>query len=137
MKRMAKTLIVDDSVPVLIMMESLLNLHGIADITKASAGFRGLEFFEKALRNGEPYSLVFLDIIMPGMDGVETLKRMRALETRIGVDQQSRATIIMISGLNSPADTMVALAENGSSDYLAKPFRMEDMLAKLTSYDFL
>jgi len=134
MKRTAKTLIVDDSVPILLLMEKFLNLHGIFDVTTASDGVRGLELFERETLGETPYSLVFLDVVMPGMDGLETLKWMRAMETNSGITRDREATIIMISGVNSET---INVTENSYSYYLAKPLNMHELQATLARYDFL
>ncbi len=137
MKRTAKTLIVDDSMPVATVVEKLLNMRGVLDITKAGNGLQGLESFERALLNGTPYDLVFLDIVMPVMDGQEALKRMRALEAEMGITWDNRATIVMLSGLDSPDDMVKTLIQGDRTDYLGKPFHMEELGAMLVKHDFL
>ncbi|MBI2355300.1 MAG: response regulator [Deltaproteobacteria bacterium] len=137
MKREARTLIVDDSRSVLRVMEKILNDLGITGVAKAGNGLQAVELFAGALRSGTPYSLVFLDIIMPVMDGQEALLRMRALEREAGIAGSDRATIIMASSRHSPEDMMRALVEGDCTDYLVKPFDDEDLRGMLVRYGFV
>lgn len=137
MKPEPKTLIVDDSKAILSMMKNMLTEYGIKDITKAINGQVAVEEFEAALQSGTPFSLVFLDIVMPVMDGQEALKKMRAIESQAGITGDGKATIIMATSLNSTSDMMDAIIEGDCSDYLIKPFDPEDLLGMLVKYDFV
>ncbi len=119
------------------MMKNMLTEYGIKDITKAINGQVAVEEFEAALQSGTPFSLVFLDIVMPVMDGQEALKKMRAIESQAGITGDGKATIIMATSLNSTSDMMDAIIEGDCSDYLIKPFDPEDLLGMLVKYDFV
>ena len=135
MKGESRTLIVDDSEPVLSMMEVMLMQQGLREITAASNGQQALEYFREALQKGKPYSLVFLDIVMPVMNGQETLKRMRALEQEAGLSETDRAVIIMATSLHSPKDMADALIEGDCDDYIVKPFNVNELRGLLVKYD--
>ena len=135
MKREIKALIVDDSKSVLAMMERMLKKLGIPDVKKAGNGLHAAKFFEEALEEGEPYSLVFLDIVMPVMNGQEALKLIRTMEKNAGITRDNQATIIMISSLHSPSDMIDALLYGDCSDFLVKPFEFEDLRGMLTKYN--
>jgi two-component system, chemotaxis family, chemotaxis protein CheY len=137
MTRAAKTLLVDDSAFVLDMMENTLGEYGVLDITKAENGQQGLELFASAQASGAPFSLVFLDIEMPVMDGQEALKRMRAVEREAGVRDDDRAIIIMATALHSPADMMNAIIDGDCSDYFVKTFEIEEIGGLLAKYGFI
>lgn len=136
MAREAKTLLVDDSSFMRGMMEEILNGFEVTDVTEAEDGLQGLSLFEKALQEGTPYSLVFLDIIMPVMDGQETLKKIRAVENAAGIKGNDRSTIIMVTSLNSPQDMLDAIIDGDCNDYLVKDFEPEQLLCLLTKYGF-
>ncbi|HXE98380.1 MAG TPA: response regulator [Dongiaceae bacterium] len=136
MKLEAKTLIVDDSKAVLRIMENALRDIGILDITKAGDGLQATKLFREALQGGTPFSLVFLDVVMPEMDGQEALKLMRAMEKDAGISGNDKATIIMATSLHSPSDMMDALVGGDCSDYLVKPFDTGDLRALLVKYGF-
>jgi two-component system chemotaxis response regulator CheY len=133
-KQQPKTLIVDDSTTALQMMGYMLNKCGLADITEAKDGLHALKRFERELLIGTRYSLVFLDIVMPLLDGQETLKLMRAMEADAGVKAEDRAVIIMATSLSSTDDIMKAVFDGECSDYLVKPFGADDVRGMLLKH---
>ncbi len=83
------------------------------------------------VRNGEeaicllgerPVDLILLDINMPGMGGIETCRRIRSANPGVG--------IVMITVRDNEDDTVKAL-EAGADDYITKPFRVRELLARL------
>jgi two-component system chemotaxis response regulator CheY len=137
MKRAAKTLLVDDSPMALMMTSFMLRKHGVVDITEAADGLEAVQRFEEALLAKVPFSLVFLDIMMPLLGGQETLKRIRALEVAAGITGEDRAVIIMATALHSTTDMLDALMDGDCSDYLVKPFDIEDVRGMLLKYRFV
>lgn len=122
-----KVLIVEDSELQADMLNYNLDNLGLENITRATNGIHALELFENALLDGSRYSLVFLDIVMPEMDGQEALMRMRAMEKKAGVSDENKTTIIMTTSLSSPEDMISALLEGDCTDYIVKPVT-EDLL---------
>jgi DNA-binding response OmpR family regulator len=68
-----------------------------------------------------PPDLVILDLMLPGMDGIEVAKRLRA---------GSGVPIIMLTARDAVADRVLGL-ESGADDYLPKPFAFEELLARV------
>ncbi|HWM33518.1 MAG TPA: response regulator transcription factor [Pseudolysinimonas sp.] len=66
--------------------------------------------------------LVLLDVGLPGIDGFEVLKRLRVVDADLPV--------IMLTARTSPADTLAGL-EGGADDYIPKPFRFDELLARV------
>ena len=130
-------MIVDDSSFQVDMLEAILFSLDVRSVTKAINGIQALKYFEEALQNGTAYSLVFLDIVMPEMDGQEALRRMRALEIETGIDKSNQATIIMTTALGSPTDMMTALLEGDCTDYIVKPVEYGNLRAMLIKYGML
>ncbi len=114
-----KTLIVDDEEVAADVLEVMLNRLGVGDTAVAASGKQGVGLFAAALESGSPYALVFLDILMPGMDGQETLKRMRNAEKEAGAGH--RSVIIMTTALSTAEAMLEALLEGDCNDYLVKP----------------
>jgi two-component system KDP operon response regulator KdpE len=84
---------------------------------EARSGEEALDRFrEQAAR------LVLLDINMPGMGGIETCRRIRAADPSAG--------IVMITVRDTEEDAVLAL-EGGADDYITKPFRMRELMARL------
>lgn len=71
---------------------------------------------------GRPFDLVLLDVNMPGMSGVEACRQIRALAPRTG--------IIMVTVRDAEEDKVRAL-EAGADDYVTKPFRFRELIARL------
>jgi two-component system KDP operon response regulator KdpE len=69
-----------------------------------------------------PFDLVLLDVNMPGMGGVETCRRIRALAPRTG--------IVMVTVRDAEEDKVLAL-EAGADDYVTKPFRFRELVARM------
>jgi two-component system chemotaxis response regulator CheY len=136
-KKDAKVLIVDDSIAVLSMMDNMLTEFGFTEITKAENGLLAVEEFQASVLKGAPYGLVFLDIVMPVMDGQNALKRIRAIEAEAGITGDKKATIIMVTSLHSPNDMINALIDGDCSDYLIKPFDPDDLQGMLTKCGYL
>jgi two-component system, chemotaxis family, chemotaxis protein CheY len=112
-----KCLIVDDEVFCREFVVMLL--RDVADCDQASDGGTALTKFTKAQKSEEPYDLVILDIMMPGMSGHDTAKAIRALEKDQPTDQ--KVNIIMLTALNSANDAMESFCEAQSAAYLVKP----------------
>jgi DNA-binding NtrC family response regulator len=99
--------IVDDDTAFGAYLKTFLSLRGYDARTYG----RGDEFLA-SIRNGEPPDVVLLDVMMPGMDGVETLKSLRASAPDLPV--------IMLSG-NSETPTVVKAMQAGATDFIEKP----------------
>ena len=84
-----------------------------------SAVHNGPEGAERAA--GEPWQAVILDVMLPGMDGFEVLKRIR---------RQSDVPVLMLTARGDEADRIVGL-EIGAADYLPKTFSTRELLARL------
>ncbi len=106
----SRIVVVDDNPLIRDMIEDLLTEDGY-EVTVAENGAEGLKAIEKV----KPH-LILLDIDMPEMSGVETLKRIRKTDARVGV--------VMITG-NDTLEMMEECRSHGAYDYLTKPFDLE------------
>jgi len=116
-----KILLVDDSRTVLLMHQLLLADRGYELLT-ARDGEEGLE---KALSTRP--DLIFLDVLMPGMDGFETCQALRAHETTRDIP------IIMVTTSGEPQNIQRGF-DSGCTDYITKPFNDNELLDKLERY---
>ena len=86
------------------------------DVALAHTGDDGL-----ALATGETFSAVILDVMLPGMDGLEVLRKIRS---------HSSVPVLMLTGRGEEPDRIVGL-ELGADDYLPKTFSTRELLARL------
>jgi two-component system response regulator MprA len=110
-----RILVVDDDPEIVSFLKRGLTYEGY---TVDTAG-DGTEALAKA-RNAEP-NLVILDVMMPGMDGMEVSKRLR---------QASSIPILMLTAKGTVADRVKGL-NSGADDYLVKPFSFDELLARV------
>jgi two-component system response regulator CpxR len=110
-----RILVIDDDVELCSLMSELLRREGYT-VECQHDGRRGLD---RALAG--PDDLVVLDVMLPGLDGFEILKRLR---------QQSRVPIIMLTARGEDEDRIVGL-ELGADDYMSKPFNARELVARI------
>src|SRR5689334_10214125 len=110
-----RVLLIDDDVRLYDLLSSYLEQNGL-HVTTASDGPRGLA----ALETGT-FDVVLLDLMMPGMDGIEVCRRIR---------QKSTIPVLMLTARGDEADRVVGL-EIGADDYVSKPFSPRELLARL------
>lgn len=89
---------------------------------EVDAVYDGLAATEKARENS--YSCIIFDIMMPKIDGIEALKRIR--------DSGDMTPVIMLTAKSEVGDRIMGL-DAGADDYLAKPFAMGELLARIRS----
>ncbi len=115
---MAKVLIVDDDMFVVAVVEKILLKDGY-DVISASNGEEGL-----SLVNSDDPDIVILDVLMPGMDGIEVLQKLKQGK------ETCMIPVIMLSGKEKVEDR-VAGFETGADDYIAKPFQTRELLVRI------
>jgi len=116
-----RVLVVEDDFGSRRMMQKLLESYEDMDVDVVVDGEESIEAFKIAWEEGKPYDLIFMDIMMPKMDGHEALKRMRALERDMGVKPADEAQIIMTSVLEDPKNVIEAYYGGSATSYLVKP----------------
>jgi two-component system OmpR family response regulator len=109
-------LIVDDDERLYELLAQYLSENGVI-AKRAATGPLGL----RALESGESFDAVLLDVMLPGLDGLSLLKRLR---------EKSQIPVIMLTAKGDETDRVVGL-ELGADDYLAKPFSPRELLARL------
>lgn len=113
---MTRILIVEDEARIASFVEKGLRANGFVP-TVAGDGITGLDHAQ----TGE-FDLVVLDIGLPGIDGFTLLRRLRQAQHTIPV--------IVLTARDSVTDTVAAL-EGGADDYMPKPFRFDELLARI------
>jgi two-component system response regulator RstA len=108
-------LLVEDDHRLATLTREYLERHGLV-VTLAADGTRGLEL---ALR--QRFDVVLLDIMLPGLDGLEVCRRLR---------EHSDVPVLMITARGEEADRVLGL-EIGADDYVPKPFSPRELLARV------
>ena len=112
---MENILIIDDDVQLCLMLTDYLGRYGF----QVASVHRGDSGLQEALKN--PYALVLLDIMLPALDGLEVLRRIRAAST---------TRVLLLTARGDDVDRIVGL-EIGADDYLPKPFNPRELLARM------
>jgi two-component system alkaline phosphatase synthesis response regulator PhoP len=112
---MVKILVVDDELPILKLVSAYLKPEGYQVYT-ASDGDAGL----KAARAYKP-DILILDVMLPGIDGIELLSRLR---------RESDVYVIMLTARTEETDKIVGLSM-GADDYMTKPFSPRELVARV------
>jgi DNA-binding response OmpR family regulator len=107
--------VIDDAPEVRLLLETVLQREGFR-VSSAADGQSGLDLIEQ-----EPPDLVVLDLVMPGMDGLEVCQRIRS---------SSDVYVILLTAKSSQVDRVVGLTV-GADDYLVKPFSTAELVARL------
>jgi len=113
---MQRILAIDDDPSVTSLLKRGLTYEGFL-VETAGSGEEGL-----ALARANPPDLVILDIMMPGLDGLAVLQRLRAVDARLPV--------LMLTAKDAPTDQVLGL-ELGADDYVVKPFTFEVLAARV------
>jgi two-component system response regulator MprA len=111
-----RILVVDDEPAVRQAVRRALSFEGY-DVHLAAGGQEALELVES-----EPVDAVVLDILMPGLDGLEVCRRLRA--------SGNTTPVLMLTARSLVSDRVTGL-DAGADDYLVKPFALQELLARL------
>lgn len=122
-------LIVDDDESIHLYLQTVLREFGQCDC--ALTGEESLTLFAKAHEDGQPYDVVFMDILMPGMDGHEAAKAMRAKEKELGVNTYSQFKLVMITSLVDDHNVSKAFFDACASCYIVKPLDKDKVIEEL------
>ncbi len=115
MEKAYRILVIDDDWELCSLLEEYLGPFGFSVIS-AHDGEKGFRALEK-----DPFDAVILDVMLPGRDGLDILRSLRA---------QSDVPVLMLTARGDDVDRIVGL-ELGADDYLPKPFNPRELLARL------
>ena len=115
----AHLLMIEDDARLAAMVGEYLRQSGYG-VAHAGDGESGLAMLQDA-----PVDLVVLDLMLPGIDGLEVCRRIRALPGDL-----ARVPVLMLTAKGDPMDRIIGL-ELGADDYLPKPFEPRELLARI------
>jgi DNA-binding response OmpR family regulator len=113
-----RILVIEDEPKIVRFLERALSAHGY-EVLSADNGEDGAR-----IAATDDVDLVILDIMMPGLDGHETLRRIR--------DSRARLPVLMLTARDDVANRIAAF-DAGADQYLTKPFALEELLSRIRS----
>jgi two-component system chemotaxis response regulator CheY len=132
---MLRALIIDDDPVCKRYLAEILAPYAACEL--ASDGREGLDAFGRALDRHTPYDVIFIDVMMPGMDGHQALEGMRHLERQEGVGLTDAAKVIMVSANDDSRTVYRAFFQGQAMSFLPKPFTGDAVLDELRKFDII
>ncbi|WP_026395671.1 response regulator [Acetobacterium malicum] len=131
---MKRILIVEDDMVSRKFLSKFLSRYGDCDLVVD--GLEAIDAYLLATKDGLPYDLICLDVMMPKIDGIRVLKTIRDLERQNGVDEAKTCKIIMTTVLGETQIVQSAF-DYGCNAYASKPIDMIKLTAVLKKIGFL
>ena len=125
---MVKFLVVDDDCTCRDLLQLLLSPYGQCDL--AHDGHEAIAAYRIALDGGQPYDLVCLDIMMPNLNGHDTLKAIRKIEKDRHILGSDGVPVLMLTASEDPKDCIRAFTE-GCECYVPKPIEEKPLLIEI------
>lgn len=132
---MIRILIVEDDFIARRVLKDILSPYGDCDIVVD--GEEAIQAFRLAWEEKEPYDLICLDIMMPKLDGQETLKQIREMEKEIGIQGSGEVKVIMVTALDDPKNVVEAYYRGGATSYIVKPIVKVRLLDEIRSFGLI
>lgn len=126
-----RILVAEDDATTAYLIESIMSKYGTVDVVKN--GREAYEMFLSAIKEFRRYDLVCLDIMMPEMDGIETLKKIREIEDEFGIPPHKYTKVLMITAKKDAVSVFTSFKEQ-CDGYIVKPVeqqKVEELLKKL------
>jgi DNA-binding response OmpR family regulator len=119
MNKPIRILAVDDEIEINQLIKRYLEIEGY-QVDTASDGMEGLRLFEKG-----KYDLILADVMMPGMDGLTMVEKIRA--------QDSQVLVLFLTAKDGDTDRVLGF-KLGADDYVTKPFYMNELTARIAAH---
>jgi len=129
-----RALIVEDT---LINQEFLKMILEGWDCVVVESGEDGVEAFTSALEEETPFDVVFMDIMLPGMDGLQALEHIRHVEQRKGVAAADEVKAIITTALDDDSKASRAYIHGKAVSYITKPVREEKVQSELRNFGLM
>ncbi len=127
-----KCLIVEDNQQNYELLQLMLRDYGLSNI--AENGLDAFEEFKQAHTDNDPYDVIFLDILMPGLDGNEVLRKIREWEKEC-IGESKKVQVVMASS-KSDTDTILASYDDGCQHFFMKPYDQTELAALMDKMGF-
>jgi two-component system chemotaxis response regulator CheY len=124
-----KTLIVEDDFLSRSLLSTLLSEYGVCHV--AVNGQEALIAVERGFVENNPYDLICLDIMMPVMDGQQTLQEIRKMEERHEIAGVDTTKVIMVTAADDSKNILKAFRQGQCEAYLTKPVDREKLITHI------
>lgn len=129
-----KILVVEDDFGSRRVMQKMLEIYGDVDVVVD--GVEAIEAFNLSWEEYKPYDLIFMDIMMPKMDGQEALRIIRETEKSMHLKQLDEVKIVMTTVLEDPKNVIEAFNKGGATGYLVKPITKDVLINEMEKLGF-
>ena len=120
-----KMLVADDEFNNRVLMSRLLEQYGTVDMV--IDGQEAVDAFLLAHAEQTPYDVIFMDIMMPNMDGHQSVQTIRKREAELGIVSRQEVKVIMVTALDAAKEAMKAYYHDGCTDYVTKPITKQKL----------
>lgn len=127
-------LIAEDELTSAEVLKKILEPYGNCVIV--GDGQAAVECFVEQTKTDNPFSLICLDILMPRLDGIGVIKRVREYESSKGVNPLKAVKIIMTTSVDTPSDVLNAF-RSGCEGYVVKPIQKASLLRELRKFNLV
>ncbi|NCN04890.1 MAG: response regulator [Spirochaetales bacterium] len=132
-----KFLIAEDDFASRKLLQAYLKRAHLTEVDLVIDGQEAIQAFELAWAEEQPYDVIFLDIMMPNIDGQEALTTIRTRERELGVKPADEAKIIMVTALGDPTNVIRAFNKGGATGYLVKPIEPDTLMQEMKKYSII
>ena len=130
-----KFLIVENDPASILLLRIILEKYGTSD--EAATGRQALELHESAMKDGNPYDAIFLDLMLPDISGQHVLKSIRDRERTWRIPDLRTAKVIMATALDDAENVSQAFCEGRASAYLVKPILRNAVIEEMQKLQLL
>lgn len=130
-----KYLIVEDDLISRRILKELCS--GYADCDIAVNGQEAIDSFRLAHESKRPYDLIFMDIMMPVVDGMEALQCIRSMERKMDIPHNLAVKVIMTTALDDPRTVIKSLNDCEADSYIVKPLSRHKIANELRKFKLI
>ncbi|WP_027721537.1 response regulator [Maridesulfovibrio zosterae] len=103
----------------------------------AVSGEEALAKYETSITSGEGYDLIFMDIILPGIDGLQTLEKIRNFEQKNGWSEEQKSKVIITSVVDDEIKVSRAFFQCGAISYMTKPITADKIKSEMNKFGLI
>ena len=111
--------------------------HALGNITMATDGDEAVELYREGLETKQPFHLIFMDILMPRMNGILAMKKIRVLEKKHNITPARAAIIIMVTSVDKPTIQVDSHSRIGCDEFIIKPITRKKLLPVLKAFHII